>query len=610
MSKTLIALVVVLVVALGLQVVGVVSLPVTSTVYIASYGEQTFGLWGYCDQNAENCTSVGLGYPDGAQLPNATYSVLTRLLIVHVVACGCTFIMLCLTLISFCTGKGYLTAIVILSFPSFLVSLLAFLVEVLLFSRFLKFAGWFLLPALVLNLLAIVLLCIRRRTMSDESEGSVSLETDRDDEKLIQPHVYEHSINSQAASSQNRSAHHAAPSSLSYLRHAPTPSQYVASANSIPRQQTQQTQQDRQNTQRSGHQQLPLDSAASERYRPQNSVRLGHPGQPPNQPAPQARKNMYAPEPVQKDYQVQKFGSHANRTAPPIQGTPGDDSGFDFEGVQNTVVPAGTEISGIEDGRSSFGPGVVALPRLRNLDGENEPPRSGHTPTGTPRVIRGTRRDDSQKAIVEYDQHPETPTRERFGIPPAVTVDTNSPRSVPNYSRTTVSPGRGDGSPARPHPQRNNFLDPNAQSQAPRQSNFGPAAPYRNALPPRISVNSVAIPGTREGQSPLERFMSEMVPGDPYMEQPVYNEQPPVSPCESDQSDFTSISQRLESQQQPPARQPQPAYHQAYNGQQERQSKPKQQVPVARVSRNDFVLQNNPDFSIGPRGARKRPGAR
>lgn len=166
---------VILAIAFALELIAVLSVPVTSSITLCTYQNFQFGVFGYCDTTTNKCSDVGIGYGDvtaidGFSLPSNARHTLANLLIVHVVAAGLTLILLLLTLAAhfqkFAHSSHYLLFILILSLPCFMLSLLAFLVDILLFVPHLDWGGWIVLAATVLIVLFGVLLCIMRRTMS------------------------------------------------------------------------------------------------------------------------------------------------------------------------------------------------------------------------------------------------------------------------------------------------------------------------------------------------------------------------------------------------------------------------------------------------------------
>lgn len=169
------ALSVILAIAFALELIAVLSVPVTRSITLCTYQNIQFGVFGYCDTSTNTCSNIGIGYSDvasveGFSLPSNARHTLANLLIVHVVAAGLTFILLILTLLAHfhaaAHSSKYLLTILILALPCFLLSLLAFLVDILLFVPHLDWGGWIVLAATVLIALFGVLLCIMRRTMS------------------------------------------------------------------------------------------------------------------------------------------------------------------------------------------------------------------------------------------------------------------------------------------------------------------------------------------------------------------------------------------------------------------------------------------------------------
>jgi hypothetical protein len=169
------ALSVILAIAFTLELLAILSVPVTKSITLCTYQNIQFGVFGYCDTSTNTCSDIGIGYSDvtsveGFSLPSNARHTLANLLIVHVVAAGLTLILLVLTLFahfhSASHSSKYLLAILIFALPCFLLSLLAFLVDILLFVPHLDWGGWIVLAATVLIALFGVLLCIMRRTMS------------------------------------------------------------------------------------------------------------------------------------------------------------------------------------------------------------------------------------------------------------------------------------------------------------------------------------------------------------------------------------------------------------------------------------------------------------
>ncbi|VVT55868.1 uncharacterized protein SAPINGB_P004778 [Magnusiomyces paraingens] len=166
---------IILVVAFAFQLLAVISVPVTRKITLCTYGNIQFGVFGYCDTKTDSCSQVRIGYGDvtsidGFSLPSKARHTLASLLIVHVVAAGLTLILLLLTLIAqFATSSSkFLLLILIFSLPCFLLSLLAFLVDILLFVPHLDWGGWIVLASTVLIAVFGVFLCVLRRTASSQ----------------------------------------------------------------------------------------------------------------------------------------------------------------------------------------------------------------------------------------------------------------------------------------------------------------------------------------------------------------------------------------------------------------------------------------------------------
>lgn len=169
-------LVLVLVVAFTFQLLAVISVPVTKKIYLSEYQDYTFGVFGLC-YNGTTCSSVGIGYSasdidtlQGFTLPsNARHSV-SKLLIVHPIATGFTLFLLIGAFTLHWHGPSsslrFLFFLLLWTIPTFLLALLSFLVDILLFIPHLNWGGWIVLAAAVLIALCAIFLCMMRRTIS------------------------------------------------------------------------------------------------------------------------------------------------------------------------------------------------------------------------------------------------------------------------------------------------------------------------------------------------------------------------------------------------------------------------------------------------------------
>jgi uncharacterized membrane protein len=173
-ASTLTALVLI---AFALELIAVLSVPVTQTITLCEYGDYKFGVFGYCNTKTGHCSDVGVGYDvsnidNKFSLPSNARNSLANLLIVHVVAAGLTLILLIFSILAHIHGPAnssrFILFVLVFSIPSFLLTLLAFLVDILLFVSHLSWGGWIMLAATVLLLAALIVLCIMRRTLSSQ----------------------------------------------------------------------------------------------------------------------------------------------------------------------------------------------------------------------------------------------------------------------------------------------------------------------------------------------------------------------------------------------------------------------------------------------------------
>lgn len=168
-------LTVVLVIALALLILSILSVPITGTIVLASNQSFKFGVFGYC--NGDRCTPVVIGYDVAAldtnsgsfSLPSSARHSLSNILVVHVVAAGLTLICAVLAILSHVRGAAhsprFLLALTILLLPTFILTLLSFLVDILMFVPHLSWGGWIVLAATVLIAIAGIITCTMRRTL-------------------------------------------------------------------------------------------------------------------------------------------------------------------------------------------------------------------------------------------------------------------------------------------------------------------------------------------------------------------------------------------------------------------------------------------------------------
>lgn len=190
---------VLLFVAFGLLLISVLSTPLIHAIPLGSDSGIDFGVFGYC--KGSKCSGIEIGYDtcmsispitfwslsppfsiltnrtatinnsdeDDFDLSSSTRSTLSAILIVHPVAALATLIMLILALVSHLHSPShssrYLLALFILSIIDFLICLLAFLVDVLLFVPHMAFGSYLVLAATVLVAMSTLVSCAMRRTI-------------------------------------------------------------------------------------------------------------------------------------------------------------------------------------------------------------------------------------------------------------------------------------------------------------------------------------------------------------------------------------------------------------------------------------------------------------
>lgn len=170
-----------------------------------------FGVFGYCYTTNNTCSSIQVGYdPDNIlsnvpssslaqshgslqrrqasqpsisdavdgnsaqsqspfNLPADARNNLTNVLVVHVVAAGLTFFLLLMSLVGHLPktrqSTAYMLGTILLSVPTIILTLLAFLVDILIFVPNLDWGTWITLGATILNAIAGVSICTARRRL-------------------------------------------------------------------------------------------------------------------------------------------------------------------------------------------------------------------------------------------------------------------------------------------------------------------------------------------------------------------------------------------------------------------------------------------------------------
>ncbi|KAL4918593.1 SUR7/PalI family-domain-containing protein [Aspergillus aurantiobrunneus] len=171
-------LTVLLLVAFVLLLLSVLSTPIVKNIPLATFDNVEYGVFGYCKDGT--CTAIHVGYTtediqntgssdNDFNLPSDARRSLSSILIVHPIAAFLTLICLCLAAAAHFHAPShsprYLLGLLILLLPTLLVSLLAFLVDILLFVPHLSWGGWIVLAATIILVTCGVVTCAMRRTL-------------------------------------------------------------------------------------------------------------------------------------------------------------------------------------------------------------------------------------------------------------------------------------------------------------------------------------------------------------------------------------------------------------------------------------------------------------
>ncbi|KAF3051686.1 regulator of ime2 [Didymella keratinophila] len=165
-------------VAFCLLLLSTISTPIIPAIPIATYRNINFGVLGYCP-NGGSCKGPMIGYDTESLFqdqPNTDFSLpansrhaLSSILIVHPIAALMTLICFGLAIAAHFHSPAhsprYLLALLIFTFPTLLVSLLAFLVDILLFVPHVAWGGWIVLAATIIIVASGIVTCAMRRTL-------------------------------------------------------------------------------------------------------------------------------------------------------------------------------------------------------------------------------------------------------------------------------------------------------------------------------------------------------------------------------------------------------------------------------------------------------------
>ncbi|KAF2839178.1 pali-domain-containing protein [Patellaria atrata CBS 101060] len=160
--------------AFVLLLLSTLSTPIIKAIPLATVEGVNFGVLGYC--RGDDCSGISVGYSTDRlsqngdfSLPSSTRNSLSSILIVHPVATLLTLICFGLAVAAHFHAPAhspkYLLALLILTFPTLLVTLLAFLVDLLLFVPHVAWGGWVVLAATIIIVASGVVTCAMRRTL-------------------------------------------------------------------------------------------------------------------------------------------------------------------------------------------------------------------------------------------------------------------------------------------------------------------------------------------------------------------------------------------------------------------------------------------------------------
>ncbi|KAJ6258588.1 hypothetical protein Dda_6634 [Drechslerella dactyloides] len=175
--------------AFALLLISILSVPIIKPITLATYENVSYGVFGYCVGN--DCSPIEIGYNPDTALKNPTKSdftlpsnarhSLSSLLIIHPIAAALTLVLTILAACSHLHGPAnnprYLLATLLFALPTFLATLLAFLVDILLFIPHLQWGGWIVLAATICILTAGIMTCAMRRTVVSRAAQKARIAT-------------------------------------------------------------------------------------------------------------------------------------------------------------------------------------------------------------------------------------------------------------------------------------------------------------------------------------------------------------------------------------------------------------------------------------------------
>lgn len=163
--------------ALVLTILSTLSTPIIKSLPLARFEDIDYGVFGAC--KGSQCTGIKVGYnpdnlfstssADDFTLSESARHSLSSILIVHPVAAFFNLVCFALAIAAHfhspARSPRYLLALLILIFPTLLITLLAFLVDILLFAPHMQAGGWIVLAAVILIAASGIVTCAMRRTL-------------------------------------------------------------------------------------------------------------------------------------------------------------------------------------------------------------------------------------------------------------------------------------------------------------------------------------------------------------------------------------------------------------------------------------------------------------
>ncbi|KAJ4205768.1 regulator of ime2 [Fusarium falciforme] len=163
--------------AFALLLLAVLSTPVIEVIPLSDFDGIKYGVFGYCE-SGKGCSNIGIGYDteklvgDNTQafdLPSGVRNTLSAILVVHPVAALITLILFIMAAVSHLHSPShstrFLLILFIFLFLDFLICLLAFLIDVLLFVPHLAWGSYLVLAATILVAMSGLVTCAMRRTL-------------------------------------------------------------------------------------------------------------------------------------------------------------------------------------------------------------------------------------------------------------------------------------------------------------------------------------------------------------------------------------------------------------------------------------------------------------